>query len=110
MYSGFDDPGRWVLPAVLAEQAARRPDARWIETTTGDRTSFGEAFASVERAAGFFASLGVAPGDHVAVMLPSAAARSPLKREPALQSANSQVTNFAIRSLASQHRCSSSQA
>jgi crotonobetaine/carnitine-CoA ligase len=71
MYSGFDDPGRWVLPAVLAEQAARTPDARWIETTTGERTSFGEAVADVERTAGFFASLGVAPGDHVAVMLPS---------------------------------------
>jgi len=71
MYSGFDDPGRWVLPAVLAEQAARTPDARWIETTAGERTSFGEAFADVERAAGFFSSLGVAPGDHVAVMLPS---------------------------------------
>jgi carnitine-CoA ligase len=71
MYSGFDDPGRWVLPAVLAEQAARTPDVRWIETTAGERTSFGEAFADVERAAGLFASLGVAPGDHVAVMLPS---------------------------------------
>ncbi|RPH44010.1 MAG: ATP-dependent acyl-CoA ligase [Burkholderiales bacterium] len=71
MYSGFDDPGRWVLPAVLAEQAARTPDARWIETTTGERASFSQAFEDVERAAARFASLGVAPGDHVAVMLPN---------------------------------------
>jgi carnitine-CoA ligase len=71
MYSGFDDPGRWVLPAVLAEQAERRPDARWIETTTGERASFSRLNEDVERAAACFASLGVAPGDHVAVMLPN---------------------------------------
>jgi len=69
MYSGLDDPDRWVLPAVLAEQARRRGDAPWIETVDGERLSFAQAAADVDRAAGFFAALGVRPGEHVAVML-----------------------------------------
>jgi crotonobetaine/carnitine-CoA ligase len=71
MYSGLDDTDRWVLPQVLAEQAARRPDATWIETTDGDATSFAAAHADAARVAGWLASLGVSPGDHVAVMLPN---------------------------------------
>lgn len=71
MYSGLDDTDRWVLPAVLAEQAARRPDATWIETTDGEATRFGQAHEDAARVAGWLASLGVAPGDHVAVMLPN---------------------------------------
>lgn len=70
-YSGFEDPARWVLPAVLEEQARRAPDATWIETTTGERASFGSMRDDVERVAGWFASLGVTPGEHVAVMLPN---------------------------------------
>ncbi|MFM1987108.1 MAG: hypothetical protein RJA99_65 [Pseudomonadota bacterium] len=70
-YSGFDDPASWVLPAVLAEQARRSPGASWIETTGGERASFGEMAADVGRVAGWFASLGVVPGEHVAVMLPN---------------------------------------
>jgi crotonobetaine/carnitine-CoA ligase len=70
-YSGLDDPDRWVLPAVLAEQAARQPDARWLETTAGQTLSFGQAAADADRVAGFFAALGVQPGDLVAVMLPN---------------------------------------
>jgi crotonobetaine/carnitine-CoA ligase len=71
MYSGLDDTDRWVLPQVLAEQAARRPQATWIETTDGAATSFAEAHADAARVAGWLASLGVAPGEHVAVMLPN---------------------------------------
>jgi crotonobetaine/carnitine-CoA ligase len=71
MYSGLDDPDRWALPAVLAEQATRRPDAIWIETTDGDATRFAQAHADAARVAGWLASLGVAPGDHVAVLLPN---------------------------------------
>lgn len=70
-YTGLDDPDRWVLPAVLAEQAARCPEACWIETTGGETLSFGQAAADADRVAGFFAGLGVGPGDHVAVMLPN---------------------------------------
>ena len=70
-YSGLDDPDRWVLPAVLAEQAARRPDATWIATTDGDATGFAQADADAARVAGWLASLGVAPGEHVAVLLPN---------------------------------------
>ena len=71
MYSGLDDTDRWVLPAVLAEQAARRPDATWIETTDGESATFAALHAESERVAGWFDSLGVAPGEHVAVMLPN---------------------------------------
>ncbi|MEI7446959.1 MAG: AMP-binding protein, partial [Burkholderiales bacterium] len=70
-YSGYEDPSRWVLPAVLDEQARRAPDATWIETTTGECASFGSMRDEVARAAGWFASLGVEPGEHVAVMMPN---------------------------------------
>ena len=61
----------WVLPRVLAGQAARRPDSLWIETTSGERSSFAQAFDEVERVAAWFASHGVTPGEHVAVMMPN---------------------------------------
>jgi len=70
-YSGFDDPLRWVLPAVLAEQARLRPDTAWIDTVTDERLTFGQAAAEVDRVAGWFASIGVKPGDMVAVMVGS---------------------------------------
>jgi crotonobetaine/carnitine-CoA ligase len=70
MYTGLDDTSRWVLPEVLLEQAALRPDAVWVETTGGDRLSFGEAAHEMERAAGHFAGLGVQPGQAVALMMP----------------------------------------
>jgi crotonobetaine/carnitine-CoA ligase len=71
MYSGLDDPERWVLPAVLAEQAARRPQSTWIETVDGPSMRFGEAHADAARAAGHFARLGVRPGERVAVLAPN---------------------------------------
>lgn len=71
MYSGLEDAGRWVLPAVLAEQAGRCAEAAWIETTGGEVLRFGRAFDEVERVAAWFASIGVQRGEHVAVMLPN---------------------------------------
>ncbi len=71
MYTGLHDPGRWSLPAVLAEQAARRPDLEWITTTDGERLSFSAAHADARRVAGFLAAQGVEPGDRVAVLLPN---------------------------------------
>ncbi|MFC7517854.1 AMP-binding protein [Herbaspirillum sp. GCM10030257] len=68
-YSGFNDPDRWVLPAVLAEQAKRQPDANWIETTDGEHCTFGEAWRDARKAAGWFVSQGVRPRDRVAVMM-----------------------------------------
>jgi crotonobetaine/carnitine-CoA ligase len=69
MYTGLDDTDRWVLPEVLAENAARRPDAVWIETTTGGSLRFGEAAADADRVAGWFAAQGVVAGEPVALML-----------------------------------------
>lgn len=69
MYSGLNDPQRWVLPRVLAEQAGLRPDAPWIITTDGERWTFGEAHADVQTVAGHFAELGVQPGDRVVLPL-----------------------------------------
>lgn len=70
-YSGMDDPSRWVLPAVLAEQARLRPDAPWVETTDGERCTFAEAWRDARKVAGWFAQMGVAPGDRVALMMAS---------------------------------------
>jgi carnitine-CoA ligase len=71
MYSGIKDVQRWVLPLVLAEQARVQPDATWVIPTDGDAWTFGQADADVRRVAGFFANLGVMPGDRVVVMLPN---------------------------------------
>ena len=68
LYSGMTDPERWVLPAVLAEQALARPDAPWFAGIGGETLTFGQAHEDVRRAAGFFAALGVRPGETVAVM------------------------------------------
>ena len=71
MYSGIKDPARWILPAVLEEMAQQKPHDIWIETTEGESTSYGAMFADANRMAGYFAGLGIQPGDHVAVWLRS---------------------------------------
>lgn len=71
MYSGLNDSSRWVLPAVLAEQAQVRPDAPWVETIDGERSTFGQAWLDARKVAGWFAEMGVKPGDRVAVMMAS---------------------------------------
>jgi crotonobetaine/carnitine-CoA ligase len=71
MYIHLRDHHRWVLPEVLAFQARRRPDALYIETTEGDRLTYGGADADSHRVAGALFALGVRPGDRVAVMLPN---------------------------------------
>ena len=67
-YSGLHTPERWVLPAVLAEQAAQQADAPWFIGIGGETLSFGQAHADVQRAAGHFAQLGVQRGDAVVLM------------------------------------------
>jgi carnitine-CoA ligase len=71
LFSGIDDPSRWVLPAVLAEQARRRPDAPWVETTDGERCTFAEAWRDAQCMAGWFARMDIRPGDRVALMMAS---------------------------------------
>ncbi|MDQ7971589.1 MAG: AMP-binding protein [Rhodocyclaceae bacterium] len=68
-YSGIGDPERWVLPAVLAEQAARQGDATWIETVEGDRWTFSQAWLEARQVATWLAGLEVRPGERVAVMM-----------------------------------------
>lgn len=65
------DQGRWVLPEILARQARRQPGQRFVTMIGGGSLSYGEAGAEADRMAGFLAGLGVRPGEHVAVMLPS---------------------------------------
>jgi crotonobetaine/carnitine-CoA ligase len=69
MYSGHDDTARWVLVEALAEHATRRPGDPWVTMTDGGSLTFGEAFEDAERVAAWFATLGVEPGQHVAVMV-----------------------------------------
>jgi crotonobetaine/carnitine-CoA ligase len=69
MYSAIADPARWILPEVLAEMAATRPDAPWMSDSGGDAMSFGQADADTCRAAGFFNQLGIERGHRVAVFM-----------------------------------------
>jgi len=71
MYIHLRDHRRWVLPEVLAFQAARIPDAVYIQTTDGEHLTYGAANDDAHRVAGALASLGVGPGDRVAMMLPN---------------------------------------
>lgn len=70
MYSGFNDATQWVLPEVLTECAARRPDAEWLVEVGGERLSFVQAHRQSLQAAAFMASLGVSQGDRVGVFMP----------------------------------------
>jgi carnitine-CoA ligase len=68
IYEGLRDHHRWVLPEVLAYQAATRPDEVFILTTDGERLTYGAA-ADAARVAGYLAGLGVEPGHRVAAMM-----------------------------------------
>lgn len=74
MWTGADDPARWVLPSLLAEQAAVRPDLVWFSTTDGESLTWRQAAEDVDRAAGFFSAIGVRGGDRVALFLPNGTA------------------------------------
>lgn len=71
MYSGLEQPSRWVLPAVLVEMAERFPARRWIETTDGDSLDFARAASDMHRVSGYLAGIGVQHGDHVAILMRS---------------------------------------
>ncbi|MFA7282490.1 MAG: AMP-binding protein [Sterolibacterium sp.] len=71
MYSALRDPAGWTLPQVLAEQAAKKPDATWITTTDGESLTFSTADRDARQVAGYLAQLGVAAGERVAVLMPN---------------------------------------
>lgn len=60
-----------MLPRVIEEQAARRPDVRVMSVVGGDALTYGQLADESSRVAGFFAGLGIGPGDRIAVMLPN---------------------------------------
>lgn len=71
MYSGAHDPHRWVLPAVIEEQAARRGDQSLVSVIGGDSMTYRELRDAAAQVAGLLGSLGVMAGDRVALMLPN---------------------------------------
>lgn len=66
-----DNLSDWVLPRILARQAAARPQKIYVATSDGEALRYGEATDQAERMAGFFTRLGIRPGDAVAVLLPN---------------------------------------
>ena len=63
---------RWTLPAVLAHQAALRPDAPFLSwTDAGPAITFGQMAALTDRLATGLARLGVGQGDRVVLFLPN---------------------------------------
>jgi carnitine-CoA ligase len=73
IYTGIDDPARWTLPAALAEQAQRQPDAPWLTFIGGETITFGQTWEDAGRVASWIAANGMKAGDHVAIMLGSSA-------------------------------------
>ncbi|NUB12865.1 AMP-binding protein, partial [Azospirillum brasilense] len=76
MYPHLRNEARWVLPEVLAHQAAERGGKTFVtmiagKENDGDSITYAGAQEQAGRMAGFFAGLGVKPGDTVAVMLPN---------------------------------------
>src|SRR3954465_4689549 len=58
------------IARVLDRALAERPDAEAVVARSG-RLTYRELDAAADRAAGAFVSLGLKPGDHVAVSLPN---------------------------------------
>jgi crotonobetaine/carnitine-CoA ligase len=71
MYSGAHDQRRWVLPAVLDEQADVRGDELFVTMTTGESVTYGEMRDQAAQVAGMLAAAGGVAGDRIAVMMPS---------------------------------------
>jgi len=71
MYSGVNDPEQWVLPSVIEEQAARRGHSPAISMVNGETLTYAQLADAASRVAGFYVSLGVEPGDRIAIMAPN---------------------------------------
>jgi crotonobetaine/carnitine-CoA ligase len=70
-YAGIGDPARATLIDALEWHGVCRPDDAWVRCVGGTELSFGHALAEARQVAGLMASLGVAPGERVIVMLPN---------------------------------------
>jgi crotonobetaine/carnitine-CoA ligase len=65
----FGERGDWALPTVLRYQAARRPDAVWLDVPEENRTwTFGQALAAAETVARALLAAGSVPGDRVVIV------------------------------------------
>ncbi len=71
MYSGADDPQRWIMPMVLAEQARKRFGQTFVSTVEGETLTFAELNEQANRVAGLLQRKGISAGDRVALLLPN---------------------------------------
>ena len=71
MISFAHDPRQWVLPAVIEEQANVRGDQPFISVIDGGSLTYRQLRDDAAQVGGLLAGLGLAPGDRVALMLPS---------------------------------------
>ncbi|GGH27910.1 ATP-dependent acyl-CoA ligase [Alsobacter metallidurans] len=67
-------PDDWVIGAMLRRQARERPDAVYLELTTGGRITYGQMDEDVDRVATGLGGIGVGFGDRVLVMMRNSAA------------------------------------
>lgn len=71
MYSGIDDPRRWILQLALEEHALKRPRQPLVSIIGGESVTFAELNHQVGLVAGFLQHLGISAGDRVALLLPN---------------------------------------
>jgi len=71
VYSAVNDPGQWVLPRVIEEQARRRAETPAITIVAGGSLTYGQLRDDAARVAGFLSGLGAGPADRIAIMLPN---------------------------------------
>ncbi|WP_375380114.1 AMP-binding protein [uncultured Sphingomonas sp.] len=71
MYSGIDNPSTWLLSRVIAEQAQAKGDARAVSMVNGEFLSYSQLADNAAQVAGMLASMGIGPGDRVAILVPN---------------------------------------
>jgi len=71
MYSGAQDPSRWVLPRAIEEQARTRGDQTAVSMIGGESMTYRELRDAAAQVAGLLSRLDFAAGDRAALMLPS---------------------------------------
>jgi crotonobetaine/carnitine-CoA ligase len=71
MYEHLDDHHHWALPEVLQFQAEELGDKPFVTLIGGPSISFAQTLEDARKVAGHLASLGVSPGERVAVLLPN---------------------------------------
>ncbi len=71
MYPHLDDSLHWSLPEVLAHQGRARAEQTFVSMVGGESLTYGQALADAQKVAGLFATMGVTPGQRVAIFLPN---------------------------------------